>query len=59
MHCTCVVVGVQVPMPAPPKLHWFDKHITDVVQGGGTAIDTIAATVIERLRAGYGVAAAR
>jgi hypothetical protein len=29
-----------------------------VVQGGGTAIDRIAATVIERLRTGYGVDAA-
>jgi hypothetical protein len=46
--------------------HFSARYVTHfsgvsrhVVQGGGTAIDSIAATVIERLRAGYGVVATR
>ena len=50
-----------VGMPAhfaPRYATHFSGVSRHVVQGGGTALDTIAPTVIERLRSGYGVDAA-
>lgn len=51
-----------VGMPAhfaPRYATHFSGVSRHVVQGGGTPVDAIAATVLERLRAGYGLDASR